>query len=158
MFNKILTKQGMKILTSHKVLGGKNSGSRGEITIESVKGGSQQTLSADHILISTGRRPYTANLGAAEVGIKIDKRGFVEINDNFQTSIPNVYAIGDVVRGAMLAHKAEEEGIACVENIVGKHGHVNYNAIPSVIYTHPELAWVGKTEEELKKESNLETT
>lgn len=154
MFSKILTKQGMKIMTSHKVVSGKNNGKNGEIVIEPVKGGSQQTLTADHILISTGRRPFTAGLGTSEVGIKLDKRGFVEINDNFQTSLPNVYAIGDVVRGAMLAHKAEEEGIACVENIAGKHGHVNYNAIPSVIYTHPEFAWVGKTEEELKKESN----
>ena len=108
MFNKILTKQGMKILTSHKVVSGKNNGNSGEILIEPVKGGNQQTLTADHILISTGRRPFTAGLGAAEVGINIDKRGFIEINDNFQTSVPNVFAIGDVVRGAMLAHKAEE--------------------------------------------------
>jgi dihydrolipoamide dehydrogenase len=150
--NKILTKQGMKILTSHKVLSGKVSGNGVEVTIEPVKGGDKQVLKADHVLVSTGRRPYTEGLGLKEVGVNVSNRGIIEINDHFQTNIPNIYAIGDVVRGPMLAHKAEEEGIACVENIVGKGGHVNYNAIPGVIYTHPEVASVGKTEEELKKD------
>jgi dihydrolipoamide dehydrogenase len=102
-------------------------------------------------LISTGRRPFTDNLRAREIGINIDKAGKVEINDHFQTNVANIYAIGDVVKGPMLAHKAEEEGIACVEHIAGKGGHINYNTIPNVIYTHPEVASVGKTEEQLKE-------
>ena len=111
-------------------------------------------MKADVVLISTGRRPNTDGLGAKELGLKMDKVGRIEINDHFQTSIPNIYGIGDVVTGPMLAHKAEEEGIACVELIAGKGGHVNYEAIPNVIYTHPEVATVGKTEEELKKAGN----
>jgi dihydrolipoamide dehydrogenase len=107
---------------------------------------------ADVVLVSVGRRPYTANLGLEKLGIQMDKRGFIEINDKFQTNIPNIRAIGDCVRGPMLAHKAEEEGAACVEEIFHGVSHVNYNAIPSVIYTHPEVAWVGKTEEQLKKD------
>jgi dihydrolipoamide dehydrogenase len=145
--NKILSKQGMKILTSHKVLSGRVLGKGAEIVIEPVKGGDKQTLKADHILISTGRRPYIEGLGLKEIGVSLTNRGVVEVNDHFQTNVPYVYAIGDVIRGPMLAHKAEEEGIACVEIIAGKGGHVNYNAIPSVIYTHPEVASVGRTEE-----------
>lgn len=107
-------------------------------------------MDSDVLLISTGRRPYTLSLGAEKIGLQIDNRGRVEINEKFATNIPNIYAIGDVVKGAMLAHKAEEEGIACVENLAGKHGHINYNTIPGVIYTHPEVAMVGNTEEDLK--------
>lgn len=102
------------------------------------------------ILIATGRRPYTENLGCDKAGINVNKRGQIEVDANWKTSAKNIFAIGDVVQGAMLAHKAEEEGIACVENIAGGHGHINYNTIPGVIYTHPEVAMVGKTEEELK--------
>jgi len=142
----------LKFLTSTKVVSGKNNGSSGEVTVQPVAGGATSTLSADHVLISTGRRPYTTGLGAKEIGIKFDDRQRIVIDKHFTTNVANVYAIGDVVAGAMLAHKAEEEGIACVEHIAGKGGHVNYNAIPSVIYTHPEVAWVGKTEEELTKE------
>ena len=98
-------------------------------------------------MIATGRRPFTENLNAEKVGIKIDNRGRVEINDKFETNVKGVYAIGDVVVGPMLAHKSEEEGIACVENIAGLHGHVNHDTVPGVIYTHPEVAMVGKTEE-----------
>lgn len=112
-------------------------------------------MEADHILISTGRRPYTENLGAREVGVQFDDKSRIVIDKHFKTNVDGVFAIGDVVSGPMLAHKAEEEGIACVEIIAGKGGHVNYNAIPNVIYTHPEVAWVGKTEEELKKEGIL---
>lgn len=105
------------------------------------------------LLIATGRRAFTEKLGAKELGLTLDKAGRVEVDAHFQTNVPGVYAIGDVVKGPMLAHKAEEEGIACVEHIAGKGGHVNYGAIPGVIYTHPEVAWVGKTEEQLKEES-----
>lgn len=150
-FHKSLEKQGLKFKLGTKVTGGKRTGNSGEITMESVAGGNQETLKADVILVCTGRRPNTDKLGAQEVGLKMDKVGRVEINNHFQTSIPNIYAIGDVVTGPMLAHKAEEEGIACVELLAGKGGHVNYDAIPNVIYTHPEVASVGKSEEELKK-------
>ncbi len=106
-FNKILTKQGIKILTSHKVVGGKNHGTFGEVTIEPVKGGEKQVLKADHILVATGRKPHTDKLNLTKAGVKMDERGRVIVNDTLQTNVPNIYGIGDVVRGAMLAHKAE---------------------------------------------------
>jgi dihydrolipoamide dehydrogenase len=154
-FNKILTKQGIKILTSHKVLSGKNHGTYGEVTIEPVKGGDKQVLKADHILVATGRKPHTEKLGLDRAGVKVDEKGRVIVNDHLETNISNIYAIGDVVRGAMLAHKAEEEGIFVAESVAGKHPHINYNAIPGVIYTYPEVASVGYTEEELKAKSKL---
>ncbi len=154
-FNKILTKQGIKILTSHKVISGKNHGTYGEVTIEPVKGGEKQILKADHILVSTGRRPHTDKLNAGKAGVKLDEKGRIIVNDTLQTSVPHIYGIGDVVRGAMLAHKAEEEGIFAVEHITNKHPHINYHAIPSVIYTFPEVAVVGYTEEELKAQSKF---
>jgi len=150
-FQKGLEKQGLKFKLGTKVTGGQRSGNGAEITMESVQGGNKESLKADVVLISTGRRPNTDKLGAQELGIKMDKVGRIDINNHFQTNFPNIYAIGDVVTGPMLAHKAEEEGIAAVELIAGKGGHVNYDAIPNVIYTHPEVATVGKTEEELKK-------
>lgn len=153
-FHKILVKQGLTILTGHKVLSGKNHGNSGEITIEPVKGGDKQTLTADHILISTGRRPYTEGLGLDKAGVKVDEKGRVIVDDHLKTNVANIWGIGDVVRGAMLAHKAEEEGIYVAETIAGKHPHINYNAIPSVLYTYPEVASVGLTEEELKKKGN----
>ncbi len=107
-FNKILTKQGIKIMTSHKVLSGKNHGTYGEVTIEPVKGGPQQVLRADHILVATGRKPHTQNLGLDKAGVKIDDKGRVIVNDHLQTNISGILAIGDVVKGPMLAHKAEE--------------------------------------------------
>ena len=106
LFNKILTKQGMKILTSHKVIGGKNLGNCAEITIEPVKGGQQKVLKCDHVLISTGRKPHTDGMSLDKVGVSLDSKGRVEVNSNLQTSVPNIYGIGDVVKGAMLAHKA----------------------------------------------------
>jgi dihydrolipoamide dehydrogenase len=121
-----------------------------------MKGGTTQTYQGDILLISTGRRPFTDKLRAREIGINLDKVGRVEINDHFQTNVANIYAIGDVVKGPMLAHKAEEEGIACVEHIAGKGGHINYNTIPNVIYTHPEVASVGRTEEQLKEAGKRE--
>ncbi len=110
-FNKILTKQGIKILTGHKVISGANHGTYGEVTIQPVKGGETQVLKGDHILVATGRKPHTEGLGLDRAGVKLDERGRVNVNDNLETNIEGILAIGDVVRGAMLAHKAEEEGI-----------------------------------------------
>lgn len=138
-------------MTGHKVVSGKNLGTHGSVTVELVKGGEAKTFEADHVLVSTGRRPYVDGLNAKEIGIQFDDKHRIATNDHLQTNIPNIYAIGDVIKGPMLAHKGEEEGIAAVEYIAGKGGHVNYDAIPSVIYTHPEIAWVGKTEQELQK-------
>ena len=123
-----------------------------QVEIESVATSEKSIVEADVVLVSVGRKPYTAGLGLENVGVVVDKRGVIEINDHFQTNVPSIYAIGDCVRGPMLAHKAEDEGAACVEQIFYGVSHVNYNAIPSVIYTHPEVAWVGKTEEQLLKE------
>lgn len=149
-FTKSLKHQGMEILTGHKVVSGQNLGTHGSVVVELVKGGDSKVFEADHILVSTGRRPFTEGLNAKEIGIEIDTKGRVGTNKHLQTNIPNIFAIGDVITGPMLAHKSEEEGIAVVEYIAGKGGHVNYDAIPSVIYTHPEVAWVGKNEQELK--------
>ena len=149
-FNKVLTKQGIKILTATKVVSGKNLGTHAEVTIQPVKGGDSQVLKADHVLVATGRKPFTEGLGLDKAGVKVDEKGRVIINDNLETNVPGILAIGDVVRGAMLAHKAEEEGIFAAEKLAGKHPHINYLAIPGVIYTYPEVASVGYTEEELK--------
>jgi dihydrolipoamide dehydrogenase len=149
-FKKLLEKQGLKFLMKTKVVGGAGGPNGCKVDIEPAEGGSRTTLDCDVILVSTGRRAYTAGLQLEKAGLVADKRGMVEVNDHLQTKVPSIWAIGDVVRGAMLAHKAEEEGIAAVENIIGEAGHVNYNCIPGVIYTHPEVASVGKTEEELK--------
>merc|ERR1712210_80117 len=124
----------------------------GKVQIESAKGGKTDTIDADVILVCVGRRPYTEGLGLESVGIEVNKQGQIPVDDNFQTSCPSVYSIGDCIRGAMLAHKAEDEGIICVEHLAGKDVHIDYNCVPSVIYTHPEVAWVGKTEEDLKSE------
>lgn len=134
------------------MLSGKNHGTHGEITIEPVKGGEPITLKADHILVSTGRRPHTNNLCAEKAGVKLDDKGRIIVDDHLRTNIQNIYGIGDVVRGPMLAHKAEDEGIFIAESIAGKPCHINYNAIPSVVYTHPEVAVVGQTEEQLKEQ------
>ncbi|XP_059060288.1 dihydrolipoyl dehydrogenase [Achroia grisella] len=149
---KILTKQGMKFKLGTKVLGVKKEGSTVKVDVEAAKGGSKETLECDVVLISIGRRPYTKDLGLDKVGIALDDRGRVPVNNKFQTTVPGIYAIGDVIHGPMLAHKAEDEGIVCVEGIKGLPVHFNYDAIPSVIYTSPEVGWVGKSEEDLKKE------
>ena len=120
------------------------------IETETVSDGKSEQLKCDVLLAAAGRRPYTKDLGLEDVGVKLDERRFIEVKDNFATNVPGIYAIGDVIRGPMLAHKGEEEGIAVAEIIAGQKGHVNYAAIPAVIYTHPEVASVGKTEEELK--------
>jgi dihydrolipoamide dehydrogenase len=111
-------------------------------------------MDSETILVVTGRRPFADGLGAEKLGIKFDNKKRIDVNKNFQTNFPNIYAIGDLIHGPMLAHKAEEEAIAVIESLVGKNTHVNYDTIPNVVYSHPEIAWVGKTEEELK-ESNI---
>lgn len=141
----------MTFKTSTKVVSGKRDGNKVQIQVEAVNGGASETLEADALLVSVGRNPYTAGLGLEKVGVKTNKRGFVEIDNHWSTNVENVFAIGDVVnKGPMLAHKAEDEGIAIAEYLAGQHGHVNYDAIPGVIYTQPEVAWVGKSEKELK--------
>ncbi|TMW61882.1 hypothetical protein Poli38472_010945 [Pythium oligandrum] len=151
-FTKLLKKQGLQFEFSTKVTASEVNGDKVSLTVEPSAGGAGKSIECDAVLVATGRRPYTAGLGLEQMGIQTDKFGRIEVDDHFRTQIPNVFAIGDVIAGPMLAHKAEEEGIACVENIAGKHGHVNYNAIPGVIYTYPEVASVGKTEEQLKEE------
>jgi dihydrolipoamide dehydrogenase len=149
-FQRMLGKQGIDIKLSSKVTGVEKGDKGAKVTFEPVAGGSAQTLEADVVLISTGRIPYTAGLGLEEAGVKLDNRGRVEIDGHFKTNVEGIYAIGDVVQGPMLAHKAEDEGVALAEILAGQHCHVNYDVIPSVVYTQPEVASVGKTEEELK--------
>lgn len=149
---RILKKQGMKFMLSTKVTGGSADGNKVTLEYEAIKDGSKGSIEGDKVLVSVGRKAFTKGLGLEDVGVKLDDRGFVMVDELYQTSVPGIYAIGDVIGGAMLAHKAEEEGVAIMENLVGKHGHVNYATVPSVIYTWPEVAGVGKTEEELKKE------
>ncbi len=149
-FQRMLAKQGMEFNLGAKVTGVEKTGKGAKVTFEPVKGGEAQTLEADVVLVATGRKPYTAGLGLEEAGVALDNRGRVEIDGHFRTNVAGIYAIGDVVRGPMLAHKAEDEGVALAEILVGQHGHVNYDVIPGVVYTQPEVASVGKTEEELK--------
>lgn len=146
---KVLKKQGMKFYTSHKVQSVERSGDVVTVKAENAKG-EIITLEGDYSLVSVGRRPYTDGLNADKAGVKISDRGQVEVNDHLQTSASNIYAIGDVVRGAMLAHKAEEEGTMVAEIIAGQKPHIDYNLIPGVVYTWPEVAAVGQTEEQLK--------
>ncbi|KAL2913186.1 dihydrolipoamide dehydrogenase precursor [Polyrhizophydium stewartii] len=150
-FQKTLQKQGMKFKLGTKVISAnKTADGKVEVVVEPAAGGAQETLVVDVVLLSIGRRPNTDNLGLEKIGVELDKRGRVVTNHEFKTNVPGILAIGDVITGPMLAHKAEEEGIAAAEYIAHGHGHVNYDAIPSVIYTHPEVAWVGKTEAEVK--------
>lgn len=146
---KVLKKQGMKFYTSHKVQSVERNGDAVVVQAENAKG-ETITLEGDYSLVSVGRRPYTDGLNADKAGVKISDRGQVEVNDHLQTSVPNIYAIGDVVRGAMLAHKAEEEGTMVAEILAGQKPHIDYNLIPGVVYTWPEVAAVGQTEEQLK--------
>ncbi|UGS22659.1 dihydrolipoyl dehydrogenase [Flavobacterium channae] len=148
---KVLKKQGMKFYTSHKVQSVERAGDIVTVKAENAKG-EVITLEGDYSLVSVGRRPYTDGLNAEKAGVKVTERGQIEVNDHLQTNIPNIYAIGDVVRGAMLAHKAEEEGVMVAEILAGQKPHIDYNLIPGVVYTWPEVAAVGKTEEQLKAE------
>ncbi|MUZ61880.1 dihydrolipoyl dehydrogenase [Agrobacterium vitis] len=149
-FQRMLVKQGMEFNLGAKVTAVEKIGSGAKVTFEPAKGGEATVLEADVVLIATGRKPYTTGLGLEDVGVALDNRGRVEIDNHFQTNVAGIYAIGDVVKGPMLAHKAEDEGVALAEILSGQHGHVNYDVIPGVVYTQPEVASVGKTEEELK--------
>ena len=152
MFTRILKKQGMKFKLGQKVTASEVTPEGVKLTLEPAAGGDTTEMLVDVALVSTGRRPLTHGIGLEDVGIQLSERGEVVVDDHFRTNVPSVFAIGDCIRGPMLAHKAEEEGIAAVEIIAGKSGHVNYDAIPGVVYTWPEVATVGKTEDELKAE------
>ena len=149
-FQRVLEKQGFTIKLSTKVVGLEKKKNGLAVTVEPAAGGEKSTIEADIMLVAIGRRPFTDNLGLDKVGVALDKRGRILTDALYRTNVPGIHAIGDCREGAMLAHKAEDEAVAVAENIAGKHGHVNYEAIPSVVYTFPEVATVGKTEEELK--------
>jgi dihydrolipoamide dehydrogenase len=150
-FQRILEKQGFKFKLGAKVTAVDTSGKTLKASIEPAAGGATETLEADVVLVCIGRVPYTDGLGLKEAGVALDNRGRVQIDSHFSTNVKGIYAIGDVVAGPMLAHKAEDEGVACAEIIAGQAGHVNYDVIPGVVYTTPEVSSVGKTEEELKQ-------
>ncbi|HYH37262.1 MAG TPA: dihydrolipoyl dehydrogenase [Azospirillum sp.] len=147
---RILAKQGMTFKLGAKVTGAKTTNTGVALTVEPAKGGDAETLEADAVLVAIGRRPHTQGLGLENVGVEMDPRGRVKTDRHFQTNVPGIYAIGDVVEGPMLAHKAEDEGVALAEILAGQAGHVNYDVIPGVVYTWPEVASVGKGEEDLK--------
>ncbi|MEZ5863529.1 MAG: dihydrolipoyl dehydrogenase [Geminicoccaceae bacterium] len=150
-FQRILQKQGMTFKLGTKVTGVDASGDRLKISVEPANGGEGEVIEGDVVLVSIGRRPYTAGLGLETVGIEPDRRGMIEVDDRFATRAEGIYAIGDVIRGAMLAHKAEEEGVALAEILAGQKPHIDYDCIPGVVYTDPEVAAIGKTEEQLKE-------
>ena len=147
---RLFEKQGMIFKLASKVTAVDASGKRLRATVEPAKGGGAETIEADVVLVSIGRVPYTEGLGLKEAGVKLDERGRVAVDRHYATSVPGIWAIGDVIAGPMLAHKAEDEGVAVAEILVGQAGHVNYDVIPNVVYTYPEIASVGKSEEELK--------
>lgn len=149
-FQRILQKQGFKFKLNTKVVSGERVGDVVNLKVDAAKGGKEETLEADVVLVAIGRRPVTTGLNLDKIGVEVDSKGRVVIDDEFNTSVKGIKCIGDATFGPMLAHKAEEEGIAAIEIIKNGHGHVNYECIPSVVYTHPEVAWVGKNEEELK--------
>ncbi len=151
-FQRMLAKQGMKFMLSSKVDGVQPDNKRLAVTVEPAAGeAAAETIHADVVLVAIGRRPHTDNLGLEDVGVALDERGRVKTDDHFKTNVEGIYAIGDVIAGPMLAHKAEDEGVALAERLAGQAGHVNYDVIPGVVYTMPEVASVGKTEEELKE-------
>jgi len=152
-FQKILTKQGIKFQMGSKVNNVNSKGDSVTISYTELKNSKEEKIEVDKVLVSVGRKPYTEGLNLSKVGIKLDNKGRIEVNNKLQTSVENIYAIGDVIKGPMLAHKAEEEGIAVAETLAGQSGHVNYDVIPGVVYTSPEVATVGKTEEQLKKDN-----
>jgi len=151
-FQRLLGKQGFEFKLGAKVTGVAKAKKGATVTFEPVKGGAAETIAADAVLIATGRKPYTEGLGLKEAGVELDERGRVKTDAHLRTNVPGIYAIGDVIVGPMLAHKAEDEGVAVAEIIAGQAGHVNYDVIPGVVYTSPEVASVGKTEEQLKAE------
>lgn len=149
---KILTKQGMKFKTGAKVTEAKKTKSGVTLKVEPAKGGDSEELKADIVLVAVGRKPYTDKLGLDKAGVEIDERGRIKTDSHFKTNVDGIYAIGDVIAGPMLAHKAEDEGVVLAEILAGQAGHINYDAIPGVVYTWPEVASVGKTEEQLKED------
>ncbi|MFO1038449.1 MAG: dihydrolipoyl dehydrogenase [Geminicoccaceae bacterium] len=149
-FQKILAKQGMVFKLGTKVTGVDASGEKLKVSLEPAKGGAGETVECDVVLVSIGRRPYTKGLGLEAVGVKLDAKGRIETNGGFRTSVPGIWAIGDVIAGPMLAHKAEEEGVCVAEILAGQKPHIDYDLIPGVVYTAPEVASIGKTEEQLK--------
>ncbi len=148
---RILKKQGIDFKLGTKVTGAKKAKAGVTLTMEPAKGGDAETMKADVVLVAIGRRPYTTGLGLEDLGVELDKAGRIIVDDNFKSNVDGVYAIGDVIAGPMLAHKAEDEGVVCVEKMNGQKPHIDYNLIPGVIYTWPEVATVGKTEEQLKE-------
>jgi dihydrolipoamide dehydrogenase len=152
-FQKILTKQGIKFKMGSKVNSVKSKGGFATISYTDIKNSKEEKIEVDKVLVAVGRKPYTEGLNLSKIGVKLDNKGRIEINNKLQTSVENIYAIGDVIKGPMLAHKAEDEGIAVAEILAGQSGHVNYDVIPGVVYTSPEVATVGKTEEQLKSEN-----
>ncbi len=152
VLKKCLEKEGITFLMSTKVTASQVQESKVKLIYESLKDGKIENLVADIVLVSTGRKPFTTGLGCEEVGIEMDTQGRIKVDSRYQTNVPGIYAVGDVIHGPMLAHKAEEEGVACAELMVGQYGHVNYKTVPSVIYTHPEIASVGLTEEQAKSQ------
>jgi dihydrolipoamide dehydrogenase len=151
-FQRVLEKQGFTFKLSTKVTGVEKTKSGAKVAVEAAAGGNAETLEADVVLVAIGRKPYTDGLGLKEAGVQLDERGRVKVDAHLQTNIKGIYAIGDVIVGPMLAHKAEEEGVATAEYIAGQKPHVNYDVIPGIIYTYPEVASVGKSEEDLKKD------
>ena len=149
-FQRILKKQGVEFKLSSKVTGAEKLKTKVKLSVEPAKGGETETIDADAVLVAIGRRPYTQGLGLEAAGVKTDQRGFI-VTDHFKTSVSGIWAVGDCITGPMLAHKAEDDGTACIELIAGKAGHVDYEKVPNVVYTYPEVASVGKTEEELKE-------
>lgn len=149
---RLAKKEGMDLYLSHKVTGVTSKGTKVTVKAEDKKG-ADVTLEGDYCLVSVGRKPYTQGLGLEKTGVKTDDKGRIDVNEHLQTSVPNIYAIGDVIKGPMLAHKAEEEGVFVAETMAGMHAHIDYNLIPGVVYTWPEVASVGKTEEQLKADS-----
>ena len=148
---RILAKQGIEFKLSSKVTAAKTSKDGVTLSIEAVSGGKKETLKAEVVLVAIGRRPYTGGLGLDKAGVEMDGHGFIKVDEDFQTNVEGIFAIGDVIGGAMLAHKAEDEGVVCVEIMAGQSGHINYDTIPGIVYTWPEVAGLGKTEEQLKE-------
>jgi len=151
-YQRILKKQGLEFRLGQKVTGAKATKTAVTLTVEPAKGGDAEQLNADIVLVAIGRRPFTGELGLDSVGIETDDRGFIQVDEHYRTGVDGIYAIGDVIPGPMLAHKAEEEGVALAEMLAGQAGHVNYETVPGIVYTWPEVASVGKTEDELKSD------
>jgi dihydrolipoamide dehydrogenase len=148
---RVLGKQGLKFKLATKVTGARNGKDGVTLTLEAAKGGDAEEMQADVVLVSIGRRPFTEGLGLKELGVAMNNRGFIQVDENFQTSVEGIYAIGDCIPGPMLAHKAEEDGVVAAERMTGQKSHIDYNLVPGVVYTWPEVAGVGKTEEQLKE-------